>query len=941
MTTRSVSVRLDLETAQAIAKSREFGTAMTTAMDQAEGASRRTGAALDDIGDKAGRLALGGAAALGSIAAAAVGWESAWAGVTKTVDGTVEEMQALEDGLRGLATTLPATHDEIAGVAEAAGQLGVAREDVVDFTETMVALGETTNLAAEDAATSIAQISNVMGTAGEDVDNFGAALVALGNDGASTEKQILDMAQRIAGAAAQVGLSEADILAVANAAASMGIEAEAGGSAISRVFSDMAKATAQGGDQLERYAEVAGVSASQFAASFGQDPAQAFATFTAGLDQIKESGGDVFTVLDDLKLSDIRVSQALLGMAASGDLLSDSLEVGSRAWEENTALAREAAKRYETTASETQVAWNKIKDAGIEAGDSLLPVVGAVADKVGAVADAFGELPDPVQGAFTQLLAIGTLTAGAGWLGIKTVSAISSTTSSLASLRAEGGKTAGVMTGLSKAAGGLLILAAVATAAEALRAATAESLPGMSELTNDLIDLSEGKIDTLGKEFDSLGDSIIRMADPGKIKAASDGILGVISLGQLDGKEIDGARQEIEALDVALANLATAAGSDTATQAFEDLAEAQNLTAREQKLLMSILPGYTEALAANKTQAKLDADAHVEIDTGARRAASGITYTAEQIEAARDAYQDQRDAANDVAQSFFNLGDKVDKAKVSLGQWLTQLENQADALRNFRLNSIKAAKEGLDEGLIASLQDAGVSGALRMKQLANATDEEIERANKAWRRGQREIQRYIDATTEVPDELTTTVNVDTARARTKIEALEEKLRRISDEDVFINIRQIGSTTLGPRNEAANGATVPKTGRGYRDRHPYLLADGEEVISNRHGQADRHRPLLKAINAGRLADGGTAMGDLFRLSPRSAPVSVSRTVLVGSAASAGQALGSSRSDELLEQIVDKLDESHDVIGRGIARESGRGWSEKAKRTRASGHGGYQR
>src|SRR3712207_8389017 len=42
-------------------------------------------------------------------------------------------------------------------------------------------------------------------------------------------------------------------------------------------------------------------------------------------------------------------------------------------------------------------------------------------------------------------------------------------------------------------------------------------------------------------------------------------------------------------------------------------------------------------------------------------------------------------------------------------------------------------------------------------------------------------------------------------------------------------------------------------RSYADRHPYLLADGEEVISNRHGQADRWRPLLKAINAGRLAD----------------------------------------------------------------------------------------
>lgn len=61
----------------------------------------------------------------------------------------------------------------------------------------------------------------------------------------------------------------------------------------------------------------------------------------------------------------------------------------------------------------------------------------------------------------------------------------------------------------------------------------------------------------------------------------------------------------------------------------------------------------------------------------------------------------------------------------------------------------------------------------------------------------------------------------------------------------------------PTGNGADGTTVPKTGRPYADRHLYLLADGEEVISNRHGQADRHRPLLKAINAGLLANGGTA------------------------------------------------------------------------------------
>ena len=88
----------------------------------------------------------------------ALKWESAWAGVTKTTSGTTEGMGVLEDQLRALALVLPATHGEIAEVAEQAGQLGVAREDLAAFTKTAIDLGETTDLAAADAATSIAQL---------------------------------------------------------------------------------------------------------------------------------------------------------------------------------------------------------------------------------------------------------------------------------------------------------------------------------------------------------------------------------------------------------------------------------------------------------------------------------------------------------------------------------------------------------------------------------------------------------------------------------------------------------------------------------------------------------------------------------------------------------------------------------------------------------------
>lgn len=234
----------------------------------------------------------------------------------------------------------------------------------------------------------------------------------------------------------------------------------------------------------------------------------------------------------------------------------------------------------------------------------------------------------------------------------------------------------------------------------------------------------------------------------------------------------------------------------------------------------------------------------------------------EEIKAQADALQKVRDGARATADAFLGFGDSLNDSKVSLADFITDMQKSADALRNFNSNSLKAARKGLDEGLIESLRAAGTEGALRMKQLANATTTEIARANKAHR----SQTAALEQTERVAERLAgldpvVKVKAETSGAMRDIEGLEARLRAIKDEDVNIVVRQIGSTTLGPRNEAADGATVPKTGKPYADRHLYLLADGEEVISNRYGQADRYRSLLKKINANRrLAGGGTAGED---------------------------------------------------------------------------------
>lgn len=375
------------------------------------------------------KFGLVGGLAIAGVTKAAVDWESAWAGVTKTVDGTPEQLSQIEGGLRQLAKTLPSTHEEIAAVAEAAGQLGIQTENVLTFSKTMLDLGETTNMSADVAATTLARFMNVMGTSQDQVSRLGSVIVDLGNNFATTESEIATMAQRIAGVGAQMGMSESDVMGMAAAMSSVGIEAEAGGTAISTVMKKIDGAVRDGGSGLTDWADLAGVSANDFANAWRDDAGSAMASVVEGLGKVVSEGGSAAGVLGDLGIKGIRESDTMNRLAlateaagASQNILRDALTSASTAWGENTALIEEAQKRYETPAAQMQMAINGIKDEAITLGATMLPVLNSMLGVFTDVLGIVGQVPGPVKAVGVQTLALasGAALAAAGLIKMVT-----------------------------------------------------------------------------------------------------------------------------------------------------------------------------------------------------------------------------------------------------------------------------------------------------------------------------------------------------------------------------------------------------------------------------------------------------------------------------------------------------------------------------------------
>ena len=310
-----------------------------------------------------------------SCAQASMDFESAITGVAKTTDLTDEELAAMSDSIKALSTEIPATTEEIAAVAEAAGQLGIQKDVLLDFTEIMTMLGTATNMTADEAATALARFANITGMATDNYGRLGSVIVDLGNNFATTESEIVAMGTRLASAGKLAGLTEPEIMALAAAMSSVGIEAEAGGTAMTQTLNAIEKAVAKGGDDLAEFARIAGMSSEEFSTAWKNDAMSALTSFIGGLGKLDEQGESTVLVLEDLGLTGIRQSNMLKSLGLAADQMTGAVNTANTAWQQNTALANEANKRYATAQSRLTMMQNAYNNLKVAIGDAYTPAL--------------------------------------------------------------------------------------------------------------------------------------------------------------------------------------------------------------------------------------------------------------------------------------------------------------------------------------------------------------------------------------------------------------------------------------------------------------------------------------------------------------------------------------------------------------------------------------
>ena len=363
-------------------------------------------------------------------------YDSAVAQLSRTSGLTDKDLDAMKGTIASLSDQLGLTETDVANIASSVAAYGVTGvKDIAGVTEVASQMQVAfENVSAEDAAASIAKFSNITGLSIKDVDKLGSCIAGLENDSAALAPEIMEVNNRIGGMCSSVKMTAPEISAWSTAMISGGMSAELAGSNFTKFQGVLSSACSQGGEAVQGFADVAGMSADEFVQLYSTDATAATEAFLQGLNKIEDGGGSVVSVLDDLNLGgteQVRMMQVLMAAADDGSKgysdLQKYMSIANEEFDKGTALQEEFDTQSNTLKFTMQSLKAELSDTGKAIGAALAPAIQDVAGKftdwLGKVQQFAQEHPKVVQG-ITGIVAGAMAFGGVALVVGKFVSAI-------------------------------------------------------------------------------------------------------------------------------------------------------------------------------------------------------------------------------------------------------------------------------------------------------------------------------------------------------------------------------------------------------------------------------------------------------------------------------------------------------------------------------------
>lgn len=390
---------------------------LANSADRAAGSLPRLRYALYDVSTTAAILGAAMLAMGGVVAKTAITMDRQFADVLRTSMDDMERSGVTANQLRGdferLFSTLPKDWTELTEIGTLAGQLGVASENVADFTELVAKFGTVSDVSVEQSATAFGRLSELLDVPASQYENLGSSILAVGVASVATEGQIINTTTQIASMGNFAGFSAAEVIGLSSALASLGTQPELSRGTITRLFTNISRAIADGGERLEDFGRVSKITGQQFAQEWGENAAGTFRKFITGLGRVYEEGGDAVGVLRDLGITAARDVPTILRLAQNHELLAEQMAIAVNGFAEGTALQEQYGVISATVAERINLLKNNIMLLTAALGEGAAALLGPIIDGLTQMVQFFTRIAELAPVTSTLVLGLGALAGAA------------------------------------------------------------------------------------------------------------------------------------------------------------------------------------------------------------------------------------------------------------------------------------------------------------------------------------------------------------------------------------------------------------------------------------------------------------------------------------------------------------------------------------------------